>query len=336
MDVGGNPLLNWHRRIFTGVKNGDTHLNIVSSAAGEVLQGVALPQQYVNRFHIPHMLDIWSRMVVVQGSTALQKTVSGKMPMMLLLDGSEVGGEKEEAYTFRLRHIDTSTCLVDEIALGLVELEEGADGKSIQEALIKILATYGLKTLHLSGIISDNGSSITGSKTGLFGRLLKEADTEGREPLLLVLDAPHKIQSLVQAPLNKYSDFKFVSETIRKVQTLYRQSGLLRRSMKKKGKNEQAKVYRPCGSWRIRWHAKWSTSFARAKNMRPHWISHLGDDIYNRSKNNKNNKKSGMKNRQALINKLKQTRFVNGLEYFEKCFTIMKKPISATTSWAGR
>ena len=64
MDVR-DLLLNWHRRIFTEVRSGDTRLNIVNAAAGEVSQGVALQQQCVNRFHVPHMLAIWSRMVVV-------------------------------------------------------------------------------------------------------------------------------------------------------------------------------------------------------------------------------------------------------------------------------
>ena len=81
----------------------------------------------------------------------------------------------------------------------MVEREEGADRKSIQEALIKILASDGLTTLHLSGDHQRQREQHHRVQDWRYSSGCGRKPTRVVGIRCLVLDTPQKIQSLVQA-----------------------------------------------------------------------------------------------------------------------------------------
>ena len=334
-------LFAWHSRLYVDIRGGRPHASIIAGLAAERLQGVPLPpnNQYLNRPHITAMLEVWKNMVVAESIASVSRTVQEGMPLFLLLDGSEVGGE--ESYTFRLRWV-SDDCRVVERCLGLVSIEAAAanadqadgddadlsaSGKTLFDMLVSLLHEYGLQIQHLCGIIADDGSAISGQKTGLHGRIEEAVGA----PSLYIKDVGHRIQNCVEKPLKTDPDFKYVSDTVRAVQTIFRQSGLMRRTLKRAVMKKGGRAYKPCGSWRIRWQAKWCTSLRKAGKMREHWVTHLrNDQLHSRAASSKNKtasqKGARTRARRALATRLQGAKFKRALEYFSKFFELAKRP----------
>ena len=263
-----------HCTFYSAVRKGTEH-SVVAATAGS-LPGIT--NKYAVPRHVSEMITIWAK----QCREKISVEVKRCSVLALITDGSSIKGVHKDVNVFLLRFLLYSAAgqalRVVERYVGLTENKDvSANAKSVYKQLQDAIGAVGVTEKEVSGVIADSCSTLTGHKNGLVGVMkLKERCLQGH-----FADSAHLIQ-VEMKPLMKLSGVKELSDMIRDLDRSYFSSPKLYRDLvlesekkfTKTGKQRKL-VLRPSVSYRIRWLAKHTTTFLRAKRMLPMWRHHV-------------------------------------------------------------